>query len=103
MVMPQKVLNQIKWLCKEIPKVEWSGILFYTIEGSIKDPKNLVVHLQDILPMKKGTATYTEYELDDSVVEYMMDNETMEKGWKWDIFIVIILCLYISLGQIGLN
>lgn len=80
--MPQEVLNQIKWLCKEIPKVEWSGILFYSIEGSIKDPKNLVVHLQDILPMQKGTATYTEYELDDSVVEYMMDNETMEKGWK---------------------
>ena len=82
LVMPERVLNQIKYLCRDIAKVEWSGILFYSMEGSIEQPDKLVLTLQDILPMHKGTTTYTEYEFDDSVVEYMMDNETMEKGWK---------------------
>ncbi len=79
--MPQKVLNQIKWLCKKIPKVEWSGILFYSIEGSIKDPENMVIILQEILPMQKGTATFTEYAFDERVVEFMMENEESE-NWK---------------------
>jgi hypothetical protein len=80
--MPEKVLNQIKYLCKNIAKVEWSGVLFYSVEGSIRDPHTMVLTLQDILPMQKGTATYTEYSFDERVIEYMMDNETMEKGWK---------------------
>lgn len=82
LVMPERILNQIKYLCRDIAKVEWSGILFYSIEGTIEKPEDLVITLEDILPMHKGTSTYTEYEFDDSVVEYMMDNETMEKGWK---------------------
>lgn len=78
--MPQKVLNQIKWLCREIPKVEWSGILFYTVEGSIKDPKNMVITLQDILPMHKGSATYTEYTFDSRVLDYLEENEDLKLG-----------------------
>lgn len=80
--MPERVLNQIKYLCRNIAKVEWSGVLFYSVEGSIKDPHTMVLTLQDILPMNKGTSTYTEYSFDERVIDYMMDNETMEKGWK---------------------
>lgn len=79
--MPQKVLDQIKWLCREIPKVEWSGILFYSFEGSIKDPENMVLTLEDILPMHKGNATYTEYAFDERVINYMMDNPESD-NWK---------------------
>ena len=79
--MPVKILNQIKWLCKEIPKVEWSGILFYSVEGSIKDPENMVLTIQDILPMQKGTAAYTEYAFDERVVDYRMENEEADE-WK---------------------
>lgn len=42
----------------------------------------MVLTVEDILPMNKGTQAYTEYSLDERVIEYMMDNETMEKGWK---------------------
>lgn len=76
--MPEKVLQQIKYLCREIPKVEWSGILFYKVEGSIKDPENMKIILEEILPMHKGTSTYTEYTFDERVVEHMMDNEHLE-------------------------
>lgn len=79
--MPEKVLNQIKYLCKKIPRVEWSGVLFYSVEGSIKEPENLVFTLENILPMHKGTSGYTEYELGESVIEYMMENEEAE-NWK---------------------
>lgn len=79
MEMPDKVLHQIKYLCREIPKVEWSGILFYKIEGSIKDPENMKVILVDILPMNKGTTAYTEYTIDISVIEYMEENEHLEE------------------------
>jgi len=52
------------------------------MNGSIKDPSTMVLTVEDILPMNKGTQAYTEYTLDERVIDYMMDNETMEKGWK---------------------
>lgn len=79
--MPSQVLNQIKYLCRKISAVEWSGVLFYSIEGSIKDPANMVIILQHILPLHKGTSGYTEYDFDERVVEYMMENEQAE-DWK---------------------
>jgi len=80
--MPERVLNQVKYLCRQIAKVEWSGVLFYSVEGSIKEPGKMVLTIEDILPMHKGTSAYTEYTFDERVVDYMMDNEVMEKGWK---------------------
>lgn len=77
--MPEKVLKQIQYLCKQIADVEWSGIIFYSIEGTITDPANMVITLEDILPLNKGTKTYTEYIFDERVVEYMMDNEHLEE------------------------
>lgn len=80
-VMPEKVLNQIKYLCKEIHAVEWSGILYYSIDGSIKDPGNMTLTLQSILPMHKGTQSYTEYSFDERVVNFMMEEEDA-MDWK---------------------
>lgn len=80
-VMPEKVLNQIKYLCKEIHAVEWSGILFYSIDGSIKNPGNMTLTLQTILPMHKGTQAYTEYSFDERVVNFMMEEEDAME-WK---------------------
>lgn len=77
--MPEKVYHQIQYLCKEISRVEWSGVLFYKIEGSIKDPKNMVIILEDILPLDKGTQAYTEYTFDERVVYYIMENEHLEE------------------------
>lgn len=59
--MPDDVLNKIKYLCKTIPRQEWSGILLYTIEGSIKQPKDMIITLKEIIVMDKGSAAATEY------------------------------------------
>lgn len=82
LVINQRIYDQIRYLCKEIALVEWSGVLFYSVQGSIKDPENMVITIEDILPMHKGTSGYTEYALDERVISYMMENETMEKDWK---------------------
>ena len=79
LIMPEKVLNQIKYLCKKIPKVEWSGVLFYSVKGSIKDPKSMILTLEEILPLDKGSATYTEFEFGTAYVEHMMENEHLEE------------------------
>ena len=89
--MPDDVLNKIKYLCKTIPKDEWSGILLYKVEGSIKQPKDMVITLKEIIVMDKGNATYTAYNFNekkrdnsgylDRHIDYTNDNdEALE--WK---------------------
>jgi len=79
--MPTKILKQIQYLCSQISKVEWSGILFYSITGDISAPKTFKIKLEEILPMDMGTSAYTSYELDNRYVDFLMDNpHAME--WK---------------------
>jgi len=93
LVMPKDILHKIKFLCKSIPKVEWSGILLYTVKGSIKNPKNMEILLKDIIPMQKGSSAYTEYNYnekkrdtsgyEDRMIDYFNDNpEAFEQDWK---------------------
>ena len=80
--IPKKVQDQIKHLCSTIRTIEWSGPLFYSMEGSIEDPKNLVITLEDILPLDIGTSGYTEYRMGPAVSKFMRENEIFEKGFK---------------------
>jgi len=66
--IPADVKAKIAWLCNKINKVEWSGILIYDIEGDITDAKKCSVHLKDIVPMDKGTSSYTTYKLDPKII-----------------------------------
>jgi len=79
-IMSEEILNKIKYLCRNINKDEWSGALFYSIEGSIKEPLTFKIKLEDILPLDKGTSSYTEYELDDRYLDYLMEDE---KRMNW--------------------
>lgn len=58
-----------------MPKVEWSGILFYNIQGSIQDVENMVVTPIDILLRDIGNATFTAYEFDEEVMEFIEKND----------------------------
>jgi hypothetical protein len=81
LVIPRKVYDQCKYLCTVISEVEWSGVLFYSVKGSIKDPSKMVLTVEDILPMHKGSTGYTEYSFDERVINHIMDNEEAE-DWK---------------------
>lgn len=80
--MNKEVYNKIMFLCKEISTVEWSGVLFYNITGSIRDLSKFSVDLVDILLMDKGNATYTEYNFDEDVAGYMMDKMIVDPNFS---------------------
>jgi len=80
--MPIEVLHQIQYLCKLIPKVEWSGALFYTTEGSIEKPETFEITLKTILPLDMGSAAYTEYNLDERFMDFIEEDFEERCTWK---------------------
>ena len=79
--IPKKVMSQIQYLCTRIHDVEWSGILFYDTQGDIDNPSNFKIIIKHIFLMHKGSAGYTEYDYDEEVVGFRMDNPESLK-WK---------------------
>lgn len=72
MYIPKEVGDTIKTLCREIPNLEWSGILFYTYENNILG--ELKINVVDIYPMDIGTVTTTEFEITPEVASYIAEN-----------------------------
>lgn len=74
------VEQKIRFLCKNIWDVEWSGVLFYKIEGNFED-KSLVIKCIDLFQMDIGTSAYTEFNVSPSIATYMVDHpELLEEG-----------------------
>jgi hypothetical protein len=80
--MPVEVLHQIQYLCKLISKVEWSGALFYTTEGSIEKPETFKITLKTILPLDMGSSAYTEYNLDERFMDFIEEDFEERCTWK---------------------
>jgi proteasome lid subunit RPN8/RPN11 len=84
LILSDNVVNQINFMHKTVRQnIEWSAILIYdTVEGSVEDPKNWVIKVEQIVPMDVGTSGYTEYEFnpEDPLVDIWMD--AMEAGKK---------------------
>ena len=68
-------------MCHLIESVEWSGVLFYSVKGNIKDWDNMEFIVEDILAMDKGTSTFTGYDMGDEIIEYKMNNPK-SLSWK---------------------
>lgn len=68
--------DKIRQCCKESWNTEWSGVLFYTIEGSFKD-NNIEVICEDLLIMDVGSKTFTEFEENADIISYMVDNDLL--------------------------
>ena len=80
--MPIEVYHQIQYLCKNISKVEWSGALFYTTEGSIQKPETFKITLKTILPLDMGSKAYTEYNLDERFMDFIEEDFEERSLWK---------------------
>lgn len=79
-IIPDRVEEKIRFLCRNIWDVEWSGVLFYKTEGSFED-KSLVIRCIDIFQMDIGTGGYTEFTMSPDVAAYMVEHpELMEAG-----------------------
>lgn len=70
LIIPSNVEEKIRYICNKIPKVEWSGILFYTNKGKFEDGSLRLV-CKDIFLMDIGTGNYTEFEENPEVISYM--------------------------------
>lgn len=77
MVITEEFLNRVRFLCRNISKEEWSGILWYDIEGSIKDPENMTITPREILLMDIGTKVHTEYKFTSEVQKFIMSKNLM--------------------------
>jgi len=65
-----KVLqSKIDYLITSIANCEWSGILFYNYHSD-----NIINGL-DVFPMNIGNRCYTEFEINQDVIAYMVDND----------------------------
>lgn len=93
LIIPDEILEKIKYLCMNISEVEWSGILVYSVKGTIRRPSSMKITVEDIIPMNKGNKVYTEYKYnepkhdlsgyDDKMIDYFEEHpEGLEKDWK---------------------
>jgi proteasome lid subunit RPN8/RPN11 len=79
--VPKQFYDKVNYICSQISDVEWSGVLFYDLIGSIKDIPKAKIILRDILPLDKGNKTYTEYELGEDYIDFLIEDEK-RNDWK---------------------
>lgn len=72
-IIPAEVERKIRFACQKVWDTEWSGILFFTHEGSFED-NDLVIKCADIYIMDIGAQTYTEFDMNPDVIAYMCEN-----------------------------
>lgn len=73
LIIPEEVEKKIRYICQQIWKDEWSGVLFYKPEGRFEDG-TLAIRCVDIYVMDIGTAAYTEFDMSPDVISYMTCN-----------------------------
>lgn len=69
-------------MCARVPNLEWSGVLFYTTEGEFGE-ENFKVTAEEVYLMDIGTSSFTGYDYEPDLIEYMMKNPKlmdMHKG-----------------------
>ena len=63
-------------LCAKVPHLEWSGVLFFTTEGTFGED-DFVITCQEVYPLDIGSPGYTEYETDDpEFIKWLMEDKS---------------------------
>ncbi len=75
LIIPKEVEDKIRFICQKVWNTEWSGVLFYTYEGTFEE--GLTITCKDIYVMDIGNATYTEFTMSPDVVSYMAENREL--------------------------
>lgn len=74
--LSEQVWDKIRYLCKHINTVEWSGCIFYKFlwnNPTLANVTTLNIKVVDIIPLDKGTTGFTEYNFDSRVLTYMTE------------------------------
>lgn len=73
-IITEELEKKIRFLCNKLPGNEYSGTLFYTIEGSFKD-NNLKIIAKDFFLQDVGEPAYTEFKNDVNLAGYIAAHE----------------------------
>lgn len=73
MIIPKEVEEKIRCICRKVWRDEWSGVLFFTVEGAFKD-NSLIIRCEDIYVMDIGSSSYTEFNISPDIASYMANN-----------------------------
>ena len=73
MIIPKEVEEKIRCICRKVWRDEWSGVLFFTVEGAFKD-NSLIIRCEDIYVMDIGSSSYTEFNMSPDIASYMASN-----------------------------
>lgn len=68
------------YLCSQVPKLEWSGVLFYKLEGEVTNPGDMVMVLEDILLMDIGSPGFTSFTQDTDVSNHLAKDLDWQTG-----------------------
>lgn len=74
--IPVEVEEKIRFICQKVWDTEWSGILFFTYQGSFEN-NDLVITCKDIYVMNIGTQAYTEFDMNSDVISYMTEHQEL--------------------------
>lgn len=83
-IISDKVFNKIKFLCSKFNRVEWSGIIWMDIKGTVEDPATLEINIVDFTLLDIGSPAYTEFEISPDLILPIYDKNpdyiTMKYG-----------------------
>lgn len=79
LVIPEDVESKIRHLCNRVHDIEWSGTLFYKVEGSLDDGTFKATCL-DICVMDIGTSGYTEFNDTSDIINYRIEHNLLQPG-----------------------
>ena len=68
------LLKKVQYLCNQFPSQEWSGVLFYKVEGELDNIKELKIEAFDLYPLDLGSSVYTEFEYTPDFAGYVANN-----------------------------
>lgn len=71
-VIPSNVEYIIRKFCAKAPDNEWSGTLFYQVEGNFNEGLRIIC--KDFLLMDLGSAAFTEFDEDGTAIDYMVQH-----------------------------
>jgi hypothetical protein len=80
LLVSENLENKIRYLCSKIWDREWSGILFYTSQGTFED-NTLCIKAIDVLVLDIGTIGFTTFNMSPDTIAYMTEHpELLEEG-----------------------
>lgn len=79
LIITEELQQKIDYLCSKIDTVEWSGTLFYKVDGELNNTgkNSLVVTAIDLYLQDIGTSTYTQFSMSPTLVSYMCEKEEL--------------------------